>query len=96
VPVEGFKQETKKITLPSRLNPDEWMYTSVKDVGKLKHLLIKLSRSGVQRTKDGLVGDNDETANVDYDQTIISACNGRFFIAFEKMYSIMRKHGIIF
>ena len=96
LPVEGFNQQVKNITLPVNLNPHNRLYAKVKDVGKLKRLLFKLSKTDIQRTKDGFVNDNDETVNVDYDHGIVSSCNGRFSSAFEKFYCLLRKHGITF
>ena len=54
LPTEGFNQSGKDIILPVNLNPHEWMYSKVEDVVKLKKLLFKLSKTEIQRTKDGL------------------------------------------
>jgi len=96
VPVEGLNEETKIISLPSNLNPHEWMFVKAKNSINLKKLLYKLSKTDLQRTKDGFVCDRNETVHVNYDHGIVSSCNGHFSNRFEKMYCLLRKYGITF
>ena len=96
LPAEGFSKQVKELKLPPNLNPHAWLYTVVNDVGKLKKLLFKLSKTSIERTKDGFVSDNNETLNVNYDKAIVFSCNGVFSNSFERFYRILRKNGITF
>ena len=96
LPTEGFSEPVKEVKLPSNLNPHSWMYAKAKDVGKLKKLLFKLSKTTIERTKDGFANDNNEILNVNYDNAIVSSCNGVFLNSFERFYCLLRKNGITF
>ena len=96
LPVDGFSKQVKNIKLSSNLNPHTWLYSRAKDPVKLKKLLFKLSKTSIERTKEGFVNDNNETVHVNYDNAVVSSCNGLFFNSFERFYRLLRKNGITF
>ena len=93
---EGFNKQVKEVKLPYNLNPHAWVYTKAKDVGKLKRLLFKLSKTNIERTKDGFVHDSNGTININYDNAVVSSCNGVFSSSLEQFYRLLRKNGITF
>ena len=96
LPVDGFSKQVKNIKLSSNLNPHTWLYSRAKDPVKLKKLLFKLSKTSIERSKDGFVTDNNGTLNVNYDNAVVSSCNGVFYNSFERFYRLLRKNGITF
>ena len=96
IPVDGFSQSMKKVTLPANLCPYDWIFLKVDDTERLKKLLIKLSKTEIQRTKDGLVIDNNDSIMIDYNDAMVSSCNNSFSSKFENFYCLLRKHGITF
>ena len=97
MPTDGFHGEPKEIKLPKGLNPNKELYKNVKNKKKLKKLLLRLSRTDIGRTKDGLVADkNTVLHNINFTDAIINSCNGKFFESYEEFYCLLRKFGIIF
>ena len=97
VPTDGFHGEPKEIKLPIGLNPIKELYINVKNKKKLKKLLLRLSRTDIGRTKDGLVADkNTVLHNINFTDAIINSCNGKFFESYEEFYCLLRKFGITF
>ena len=97
VPTDGFHGEPKDIKLPKGLNPNKELYKNVKNKKKLKKLLLRLSRTDICRTKDGVVADkNNVLLNINFTDAIINSCNGKFFESYEEFYCLLRKFGIIF
>jgi len=97
VPTDGFHGEPKAIKLPKGLNPNKELFKNVKNKKKLKKLLLRLSRTEISRTKDGLVADkNTVLHNINFTDAIINSCNGKFFESYEEFYCLLRKFGIIF
>ena len=97
VPTDGFHDEPKEIKLPKGLNPNKELYKNVKNTKKLKKLLLRLSRTDIGRTKDGLVTNkNNVLYNINFTDAIIDSCNGKFLKSYEEFYCLLRKFGIIF
>ena len=97
VPTDGFHDEPKEIKLPKGLNPNKELYKNVKNTKKLKKLLLRLSRTDIGRTKDGLVTNkNNVLHNINFTDAIIDSCNGKFLKSYEEFYCLLRKFGIIF
>ena len=97
VATEGFHGGAKELKLPKGLNPNKELYKNVKNKKKLIKLLLRLSRTEIGRTKDGLVADkNNVLHNVNFDHAIINSCNGKFFESYEEFYCLLRKLGITF
>ena len=97
VPTDGFHGEPKEIKIPKGLNPYKELYKNVKNKKKLKKLLLRLSRTDIGRTKDGLVADkNIVLHNINFIDAILNSCNGKFLESYEEFYCLLRKYGITF
>ena len=96
VAADGFNNSIKKISLPANLYAHEWIFSKANDTDKLKKLLLKLSKTEIQRTKDGLVIDDNDNIAINYNDAVVTSCNNNFSSEFEKFYCMLRKHGITF
>ena len=97
VSIDGFHGEPREIKLPKGLNPNKELYKNVKNKKKLKKILLRLSRTDIGQTKDGLVADKNAVLhNINFIDAIINSCNGKFFESYEEFYCLLRKFGIIF
>lgn len=96
IPVEGFNQSVKEISLPHNLGVHNKLISKAKNIRAFKNLLIKLSKTRIQRTKDGIIRDNNKSVNVDYDKALLDSCNNRFSLKLEEFYCLLREHGITF
>ena len=97
IPVEGFNQSVQEITLPINLDVHNKLFSEANDIKAFKNLLVKISKTRIQRTKDGKIYDNNNNnINVDYDRAILDSCNDNFSNDFEEFYCILRQHGITF
>ena len=89
---EGIGEKPKTIELPRglvpRFNPPN---------KSLESLLLRLSKTDVNRNKDGLamIG-NRILNNVNFDEFVSDCCQGKFSDRYENIYCELRKNGITF
>ena len=86
IPTEGIADQTKTIELPEGLFP-EFGYNK---------LMVKLSKAGVGRNKDGLITVENKVLGINYDDFMTDCCNKHFKPVYEYLYCILRDRGIIF
>ena len=99
VPVEGFDKQTKELTIPDGLvvNSYEDLYKHVSDKGKLKNLLLRLSKSEITPNERGLVKHKDNILDgVIFNNAVVDSCNGQYLECYESFYELLRKFGIVF
>ena len=93
VPMEKFTEQIRTVDVPKGLLvplPPEMN----SDMGRA--LLIKLSKSGLGRSKDGFLIVGNKVMNFKYDDAIINICRGDFSDVYEEFYCILRSLGITF
>lgn len=99
VPVDGFEDETKKITIPDGLVVNSYnnFYDHVRDKDMLKSLLLRLSKSEIFPNDRGLVKHKDNVLDgIVFRDVVIDSCNGRYLECYETFYELLRSVGIIF
>ena len=89
---EGIGEKPKYIELPSglvtHLTPQN---KSVAD------LLLKLSKTNINRSKDGKVLIGNRTLNdVNFDKFVLDCCSRKFSDCYESIYCELKKNGVIF
>lgn len=93
LPMEKFTDQIRTIEvskgilvpLPVQMNSD-----------MARALLIKLSKSGLGRSKDGFLIAGSKVTNIKFDNAIKDICRGNFSELYEEFYCILRRHGITF
>ena len=85
----------EKVILPKELLTDN-MFNNVQDKAKLNRLLSKMSRTGISRTNNGQIKDNSTCLNINFDDAIVSCCDGNFNEKFNDFYSVLKYYGITF
>jgi hypothetical protein len=93
MPMERITDQMKTVEIPHGISvplpPDL-------DSDAARTLLIKLAKTGLHRSKDGLLIDGSKTLQIKFDDAIVDFCRGNFSDFYEDFYCILRKHGITF
>ena len=86
----------RKINMPEGIYTHMDLFDNVQEKERLKHLLLKLSRTGISRLKNGKVKDGSVCLDINFDGAVISCCDGNFKNEYDKFYSVLKFNGITF
>ena len=86
----------RKINIPEGLFTTMGLFDLVQEKERLRHLLLKLSRTGISRMKNGNVKDGYTCLDIKFDDAVISCCDGNFNCDFDGFYSLLKYNGITF
>ena len=93
VPTEGLTEEPKSIELPRGI---VLRLETGKSIIGLDQLLMKMSRSNIGRSKDGLVTIGSRVMDTKFDEFVVDCCKGQFSECYEDLYCLLRENGITF
>ncbi len=96
LPTEGLSEQIKSIELPRALVPRLCNVRKVESNQILDRLVMKISKTNISRSKDGLVTVGSKVINTKYDDFVVDCCNGQFLECYEELYCLLRKNGITF
>ena len=93
IPMEGITEPNKLVILPARLaiSPPPVMNSTFG-----RTLLIRLAKTNIGRSKDGLVTVGKRIMKINFDEAVADICKGRFSEKYEDFYTILRQQGITF
>ena len=93
IPVDG--RSKRVINIPDAIFVDMGVFHRVEDQENLKSLICKLSRAEISRSAKGQIK-VDETYFNNYEDSIISCCDGNFNEKYDEFYSLLKSHNITF
>ena len=91
--IDVTSNELKTIRVPVGIyEPD--MFKRVHDTRKLRNLLIKISKTGISRSKEGAICHDGNKFDISHDKAVVDSCNGNFKEKYEPLYSILGRSGV--
>ena len=94
IPID--RENTKRvIEIPDAIVVDMGVFHRVEDQDNLKSLLCKLSRAGISRSSKGQIK-IDGAYFDNYEDGIVSCCDGNFNEKYNELYSLLKYYNITF
>ena len=91
--VEVSTNKTETIRVPAGIFEPE-IFKRVHDTRKLRNLLLKISKTGISRSKEGAICYDGDKFNISHDNAVLDSCNGVFKEKYEPLYCILGKSGV--